>query len=87
MAAGKPCVVSDRAWFSELPDDVVIKIPHRDPVQELITALGPLLSRPEDLRRLGARARVHATEQHAPSRTASEIARLLQETPVQGEAG
>jgi glycosyltransferase involved in cell wall biosynthesis len=82
MAAGKGCVVSDHAWFSELPNDVVVKIPHRDPVHELIAVLEPLLTHPEDLVELGSRARAHITRHHSPCRTAEEIARaLMSSTP------
>jgi glycosyltransferase involved in cell wall biosynthesis len=83
MAAGKACVVSDLAWFAELPDEVVLKIPQRDPVQEIATLVGPLLSRPEVLARTGKRARRYIHEHHRPEHTATALARALLGQPAQ----
>ena len=82
MGAGKPCVVSDFAWFAELPDDVVLKIPHQDPVQEVVDTLRPLFSGSADLQQLGARARAHIQRHHTAARSADAIAgALLSKTP------
>jgi glycosyltransferase involved in cell wall biosynthesis len=80
MSAGKPCLVSDLAWFAELPDDAVIKIPHRDPEAEIPAVLAPYLQGRKDLSRVGDNARAYVREHHNLSRIAADIARALLES-------
>ncbi|HZR96883.1 MAG TPA: glycosyltransferase family 4 protein [Gaiellaceae bacterium] len=44
LALGKPLVVNDLGWFSELPDDVALKVPAGgdDEIDEIAAALGHL---------------------------------------------
>ena len=47
LSLGKPLVVSDVGWFSELPDDVALKVPvDDDEVETLAAALELLATRP-----------------------------------------
>lgn len=77
MSAGKPCVVSDLAWFSELPDDAVIKIGTVDPEAELTAALSHYLKHPDELARIGRNAREYVRCRHSLTETAATIARAL----------
>jgi len=77
MSAGKPCVVSDLAWFSELPDDAVIKIGTVDPEAELTATLSHYLKHPDELARIGRNAREYVRSRHSLPETAATIARAL----------
>jgi glycosyltransferase involved in cell wall biosynthesis len=60
LAAGKPCIVTNDAWFSELEDDIVIKIafPYGEgAIAGLEEALKLFSEIPEMFRQMGARAR------------------------------
>lgn len=67
MTHGKPCIVTDDAWFAELPDDCVWKIPHgRAEVPELSKALEHLTTSAKARRKLGRKARSYICKHHAP---------------------
>jgi glycosyltransferase involved in cell wall biosynthesis len=60
LGAGKPCVVTDEAWFSELEDDIVIKIRPVDGdgvVSGVEEVLRHFVEMPEAFRSMGARAK------------------------------
>ena len=71
LSLGKPLVVSDVGWFSELPADVALKIPpDADEVATLTAALELLASR-EDVRvQMGANAAELARREHDVQRVA-----------------
>ena len=76
LALGKPLLVSDVGWFSELPDDVALKIP----VDELEV---PLLDRALELAvehgpALGASARAYVEREHALPKVAEAYASALE---------
>jgi glycosyltransferase involved in cell wall biosynthesis len=50
LSLGKPVVVSDVGWFSELPDDVALKVPVGDGEAETLHAALELLARDEGVR-------------------------------------
>jgi glycosyltransferase involved in cell wall biosynthesis len=80
MSEGKPCIVSDTGWFSELPDDVVIKI-SCDPVrerEELARELRLLLDDPDRRSSFGNRARDYAEHHHDPGTIVQKIAKFLE---------
>ena len=56
MLYGKPVIVTDVHFYSELPDDCVLKIDPNDEVQSLQRALERLYHSPELRRALGSRA-------------------------------
>ena len=48
LSLGRPLIVSDVGWFSELPDDVALKVPvDEQEVPTLVAALDLLASRPD----------------------------------------
>lgn len=75
MAAGKPCIVSDSAWFSELPGDAVMKI-SCDPGQEnleLAKAIKILVSDFDMRCGLGRKAQEYAQVYHNPKNIVQEM--------------
>jgi glycosyltransferase involved in cell wall biosynthesis len=80
LEAGRPQVVSDVGWFSELPDEVALKVPVG--ADEVETLAGQLerLARDSELRtRMGAAARALAEREHDVARAADAYARTLEE--------
>jgi len=57
MLAGAPLMVLDHAHYSELPDDVVVKVDPQDVVASLRTALLGLVHHPEERAARGQRGR------------------------------
>jgi glycosyltransferase involved in cell wall biosynthesis len=71
LSLGKPLVVSDVGWFSELPDDVALAIPpDGDEVATLTAALELLATRTDVREAMGARAAELARREHAVDRSA-----------------
>ncbi len=69
LALGKPLVVSDVGWFSELPDDAVLKVPVDDyEVATLEAALGVAADHGASL---GAAARAYVEREHALPKVAA----------------
>jgi glycosyltransferase involved in cell wall biosynthesis len=83
LALGKPLLVSDVGWFSELPDDVALKVPVDD--YEVATIEAALGVAAEHGAALGAAARAHVAREHALSAVADRYARAL-ETAAGGAA-
>ncbi len=79
LSLGKPLVVSDVGWFSELPDDAVLKVPVDEREEEtLVAALETLAD--EDVRRaMGGRARDLVEREHRLDRVADAYAAALEE--------
>ncbi len=78
LTLGKPLLVSDVGWFSELPDDVALKVAPRDgEVERLVVALEKLRD-PAVRERMGANARDLAGE-HDVGHVAYLYASALQE--------
>jgi glycosyltransferase involved in cell wall biosynthesis len=81
LSAGKPAVVSDVGWFSELPDAVAAKVPVDEWEIETLAAVLELLADDADLStRMGEAAREFARREHALDRTAELYAAALEET-------
>ena len=81
LSLGKPLVVSDVGWFSELPDDVALKIaPDGDEVATLAAALELLATRPDVRDAIGARAAELARREHAVERVAELYVAALERT-------
>jgi glycosyltransferase involved in cell wall biosynthesis len=74
MRAGRPVLVLDHAHYSELPDDVVVKVPMPGSAGDIGTALRALLGRPDHGAELGARARAYVEEQQTAGAYADAIA-------------
>lgn len=82
MAAGIPSVVSDLAWFGELPDEAVAKVPTGEHEADGIEAAVHRLATDEELRRaMGEAARRHIQSACAPQVVAAQFATALSEGP------
>jgi glycosyltransferase involved in cell wall biosynthesis len=69
LAAAKPLIVYDLGWYSELPDDVCLKLPPLDNAA-LFEALLSLANQPERRQALGQAARQYAQAHHHPAHVA-----------------
>jgi glycosyltransferase involved in cell wall biosynthesis len=83
LALGQPLLVSDVGWFSELPDDAVLKVPVDD--YEVATIEAALTVAAEHGATLGAAARAYVERVHALPNVADAYARAL-EAAAGGEA-
>lgn len=89
LAAGRPTIVSDVGWFSELPDDCVAKVPPNGGAEVNLVAayVERLLSEPDGgLRdRMGRNARALIAAEHAWSGVAERyiefLARVIRSGP------
>jgi glycosyltransferase involved in cell wall biosynthesis len=77
LAAGRPLIVFDHGWYSELPDDVCLKVPVMDE-QALLTAMRRLAEDHELRQQMGQRAAAYA-RQHQPERVAAAYIEFLGE--------
>ena len=79
LSLGKPLVVSDVGWFSELPQDVALAIPpDDDEVATLTAALELLASRPEVRKAMGENAAELARREHGVERVAELFVAALE---------
>jgi glycosyltransferase involved in cell wall biosynthesis len=86
LSLGKPLVVSDVGWFSELPDDAALKVPVDEHEVETLTAALELLATDEAARAaMSAAARGLAEHEHRVDRVADLYAAALEEA-AGGEA-
>jgi glycosyltransferase involved in cell wall biosynthesis len=80
LTLGKPLVVSDVGWFSELPDEVAIRVPVGERESEaLVAALERLGSDDAARTAMGAAARKLVECEHALPRVAERYACALEE--------
>ena len=80
LSLGKPLVVSDLGWFSELPDAVAVKVPVDErEVEMLAAALELLVSREDVGTAAGRAAREYAEREHGLERVADLYAAALEE--------
>jgi glycosyltransferase involved in cell wall biosynthesis len=81
LSLGKPLVVSDVGWFSELPDAVAAKIPVDEFEVETLAAVLELLAEDEGLRmRMGASGSEYVRRKHDLDRVADLYVAALEET-------
>ncbi len=76
LSLGKPLLVSDVGWFSELPDDVVLKIPVDE--LEVVTLDAAFEFAMEHGDALGTAARSYVEREHSLSRAADAYAEALE---------
>src|SRR5207249_1781291 len=80
LSLGRPLVVSDLGWFSELPDDVALKVPvGEDEIPALATALELLASSEPTQLAMSDAARVYVQREHDLGRVAENYAAALEE--------
>src|SRR5204863_9258669 len=70
LSLGKPVVVSDVGWFSELPDGAAFKVPADEREQESLTATLEELADPALRAQAGAAARAYVEAEHRLERVA-----------------
>jgi glycosyltransferase involved in cell wall biosynthesis len=81
LSIGRPLVVSDVGWFSELPDSVAVKVPPDErEVNTLAAELERLLNDQDTRREMSAAALELATTEHRLDRVAELYAATLEET-------
>lgn len=86
LSLGKPLVVSDVGWFSELPDDVAVKVPVDEREAEALPQALERLAGDEAVRRaMGEAARLLAASEHALARVADLYAAALEEAAGAGQ--
>jgi glycosyltransferase involved in cell wall biosynthesis len=83
LSLGKPLIVSDVGWFSELPDDVVLKVPV-DEVEVAVLAAA-LAFAADHGAAFGAAARAYVEREHALPKVADAYVAAL-EAAAGGEA-
>lgn len=80
MAAGVPSIVADIGWYSELPDDSVIKIPLDSHADALLQAfLRRLLGDKAFRARIGDNARRHILAEHSMEQAATDYLQFIEE--------
>jgi glycosyltransferase involved in cell wall biosynthesis len=79
LSLGKPVVVSDVGWFSELPADVALQIPpDEEEVATLTAALELLAARPDVREAMGASAAELARREHDVEQVAEQYLAALE---------
>ena len=81
LSAGTPLVVSDVGSFSELPDDVALKVPPDEHEVRNLVAAFETLSTPGVRDEIGRRARALAETEHDLERVADLYTSALEESP------
>jgi glycosyltransferase involved in cell wall biosynthesis len=71
LAAGRPVIVSNHGWYSELPDDACVKVTPGDG-ESLYQAMRRLAGSPELRREIGQRAAEHTRREHSPAGAAQK---------------
>ena len=80
LSLGRPLIVSDVGWFSELPDDVALKVPvDEHEVETLEAALQLLATRPDVRSAMGAAALELAGREHDLGRVAELYASAFEQ--------
>ena len=80
LTLGKPLVVSDVGWFSELPDDVALKAPVDERETDRLAEALETLADPEVRATMGVAARALADGEHDVARVAEAYVVALEET-------
>jgi glycosyltransferase involved in cell wall biosynthesis len=80
LTLGKPLIVSDVGWFSELPDEVALKIPVDAREVDVLSAALELLVTREDVReKMGRASAALASREHDLDRVAELYVSALEE--------
>jgi glycosyltransferase involved in cell wall biosynthesis len=79
LSLGKPLVVSDVGWFSELPGDAALKVPVHDREEDTLAAALEVLTDEQVRSTMGAAARILVEREHRLDRVAEAYAAALEE--------
>jgi glycosyltransferase involved in cell wall biosynthesis len=77
LGLGKPCIVSNDAWFSELPDDVVVKLNNKNIQEELYDSLLRFIENPDRMKKISRTAKEYIQNKHSVARISNQIADFL----------
>lgn len=77
LSAGKPCVVTDDAWFSELPDDSVIKTDKNVSEDDIYEKLGYFAENREKLKNISNNASKYISSRPGLDENCKKIRDLL----------
>jgi glycosyltransferase involved in cell wall biosynthesis len=80
LSLGKPVVVSDIGWFSELPDDVALKVPVDEFETRTLEAAMELLCEPAARRAMSRAALAYVRREHDLDRVADLYAAAIEES-------
>ncbi|MCP4423779.1 MAG: glycosyltransferase [Chloroflexi bacterium] len=78
LAAGRPLILFDHGWYSELPDSVCIKTPPLDE-DALIAVMHQLTQHPQKRRQLGEAGRQLIQNEHRPDRVAHAYSAFIRQ--------
>ena len=76
LAAGRALILFDHGWYSELPDDICIKIPPLDE-DALVSVMSQLVQQPKIRQQLGEHGRQYINNQHLPDSVANAYASFI----------
>jgi len=79
LSLGKPLVVSDVGWFSELPDEGVLKVPVGEREEDTLLAALEVVAAPAVRAAMGARSRELIEQEHRLDLVAEAYAAALEE--------
>lgn len=78
LAAGKPVIVSNIGWFSELPNNTCLKVDVDSYEKEVLLECMKLLARDKNLREtIGSNAREYVIKEHNPEKIAREYYKFI----------
>ncbi len=78
LLSARPTVVCDAGFYSEIPDEVVIKLSARPDTDGIAGALETILDEPDRMAAMAARARVHALDTFTASRYVDGLLDLIE---------
>ncbi|MFN8474678.1 MAG: glycosyltransferase family 4 protein [Anaerolineae bacterium] len=81
MAVGVPAIVTDVGWFSELPDDTVIKVPAPPTAADVARSLEAMAATPARRSSMAAAAQRYVEATHSPEASARGYVEFIQRFP------
>jgi glycosyltransferase involved in cell wall biosynthesis len=87
LSLGKPVVVSDVGWFSELPGDVALKVPVDEHETRTLEAALELLAEPAARAAMSRAALAYVAREHDLDRVAELYAAAIEEAAGRGAVG
>jgi len=86
LRMGKPVIVSNTGWFTELPDDISIKVDvDNNEEQSILDALNTLSSNQKDSSKLSSDAIRYIKEEHNPDKIGYEFFKFLSQISSKGD--
>ena len=76
LAAGRPLILFDHGWYSELPDSTCVKIPPLDE-DALVTAMSQLAQQPQKRQQLSEAGRQYIQSKHHPEDVAANYVSFI----------